>query len=88
MCDSLRPPRTIALQAPPTMEFSRQEYWSGEPFPSPRDPPDPGIEPGAPALLAGSLSFQLQVQFSRSVVSNSLRPHESQHARPPRPGKP
>ena len=37
------------------MEFSRQEYWHGLPFPSPGDLPDPGIEPGSPALLADSL---------------------------------
>ena len=37
------------------MEFSKQEYWSGKPFPSPEDPPDPGIEPGSPALQADSL---------------------------------
>ena len=37
------------------MEFSRQEYWSGLPFPSPGDVPDPGIEPGSPALQAASL---------------------------------
>ena len=42
-------------QAPLSMEFSRQEYWSGLPFPSPGDHPDPGIEPGSPALLADSL---------------------------------
>ena len=43
-------PWTVAHQAPPSMEFSRQEYWSGLPLPSPRDLPDPGIEPGSPAL--------------------------------------
>ena len=37
------------------MEFSRQEYWSGLPFPSPEDLPDPGIEPGSPALRADAL---------------------------------
>ena len=37
------------------MEISRQEYWSELPFPSPGDLPDPGIEPGSPALLADSL---------------------------------
>ena len=42
--------RTVACQAPPSMGFSRQEYWSGVPFPSPGDLPDPGIEPGSPAL--------------------------------------
>ena len=43
-------PWTVANQAPPSMEFSRQEYWSELPFPSPGDLPDPGIEPGSPAL--------------------------------------
>ena len=43
MSDSLRPP--------PSMGFSRQEYWSREPFPSPGDLPDPEIEPGSPVLL-------------------------------------
>ena len=43
-------PWTIAYQAPPSMGFSRQEYWSGLPFPSLRDLPDPGIEPRSPAL--------------------------------------
>ena len=38
-------PWTVACQAPPSMGFSKQEYWSGLPFPSPRDLPDPGIEP-------------------------------------------
>ena len=48
-------PWTVAYQAPPSMEFSRQEYWSGVPFPSPGDLPDPGIEPGSPALQADAL---------------------------------
>ena len=43
-------PWTVAYQAPPSMRFSRQEYWSGLPFPSPGDLPNPGIEPGSPAL--------------------------------------
>ena len=42
-------------QAPPSMEFSRQEYWSGLPFPSPGDLPDPGIKPRSPALQADAL---------------------------------
>ena len=41
---------TVAYQAPQSMGFSRQQYWSGLPFPSPGDLPDPGIEPGSPAL--------------------------------------
>ena len=40
----------IAHQAPLSMGFSRQEYWNGQPFPSPGDLPDPGIEPGSPSL--------------------------------------
>ena len=44
------PPWTVAYQAHLSMGFSRQEYWSGLPFPSPGDVPDPGIEPGSPAL--------------------------------------
>ena len=43
-------PQTVTYQAPPSMGFSRQEYWSGLPFPSPEDLPDPGIEPGSPTL--------------------------------------
>ena len=41
-------PRTVDYQAPPSMGFSRQEYWSGLPFPSPGDLPDPRIEPRSP----------------------------------------
>ena len=48
-------PWTVAYQAPLSMEFSRQEYWNGLPFPSPGDLPDPGIEPGSPALQANAL---------------------------------
>ena len=43
-------PWTVAYQAPPSTEFSRQEYWSGLPFLSPGGLPDPGIEPRSPAL--------------------------------------
>ena len=61
-------PWTAAHQAPQSMRYSRQEYWSGLPFPSPQH-----------CLHFGS------VQFSRPVVSDSLWPRESQHARPPCP---
>ena len=43
-------PWSVAHQAPLSMGFSRQEYWSGLPFPSPGDLPDPGTEPGSPVL--------------------------------------
>ena len=48
-------PWTVAYQAPWSMGFSRQEYWSGLPFPSPGDLPNPGIEPGSPALQTDAL---------------------------------
>ena len=48
-------PWTVAHQAPLSMGFSRQEYWSGLPFPSPGDLPDPGIESESPVMQAVSL---------------------------------
>ena len=47
--------QTVACQATLPMEFSRQEYWRGLPYPSPGDLPNPGIEPGFPTLQADSL---------------------------------
>ena len=95
-------PCTVAHQAPLSMEFSRQEYWSRLPFPTPGDLPDPGIKPLSPAFpaLAGrffttsatwevphsSLCFtRFSVQFSSSVVSDSLQRHGPQHASLPCP---
>ena len=51
-------PWTIAHQAPPSMGSSRQEYWSGLPFPSPGDLPDPGIEPRSPIMQADALTSE------------------------------
>ena len=54
-------PWTVAYQAPQSMGFSRQEYWSGVPFPSPGDLPDPEIEPASPApptLASGFLTTE------------------------------
>ena len=48
-------PWTVAYQSPQSMEFSRQEYWSGLPFPSPGDLPNSGIKPRSPALQADAL---------------------------------
>ena len=53
--DSFATPWTVACQAPLSMGFSRQEYWSGLPFPSPGDLPDPGIKPGFLIFRADSL---------------------------------
>ena len=51
-------PWTVAYQAPPSMGFSRQEYCSGLPFPSPGDLPDQGIKPGSPSLQADALTSE------------------------------
>ena len=89
----LKTPWTVAHQAPLFMGFFRQEYWSALSFPSPGDLPDPGIKPRSPSLQVDALNSESagkpilssSVQFSRSVVSDSLQPHESQHTRPPCP---
>ena len=68
-------PWTIAHQAPPSVEFSRQEYWSGLPFPSPGDLPVPGIEPGSPAMQADAqMLYRLSHQGSPflSLVTKSI----------------
>ena len=53
-------PWTVSCQSPLSMELSRQEYWSGLPFPSPGDLPNPGIEPKSPALQVDSLPAEPQ----------------------------
>ena len=50
-------PWTVAYQAPPSMGFSRQEYWTGLPFPSPGDLPDPGVESGSPGIAGRSFTI-------------------------------
>ena len=62
----LATPWTVAYQAPPPMEFSRREYWSGVPFPSPGDLPNPGIEPRSPALQADV--YHLSHQWSHIYI--------------------
>ena len=61
-------PWTVAYQAPLSMGFSRQECWSGLPFPSPGDLPDPGIEPGSPALQADALPSEPPGKASEAEV--------------------
>ena len=58
-CPTLATPWIVARQAPLSMRFSKQEYWSGLPFPSSGDLPIPGIEPRSPALQADSLMTEL-----------------------------
>ena len=59
-CLTLATPQTVLWQAPLSMGFSRQEYWSGLPFPSPGDFPHPVIKPRSPALWTDSLPAELQ----------------------------
>ena len=59
LCPTLVTPWTLALQVPPSMGFSRQEYWTELPFPSPRDLPNPGIDFMSPAFQADSLLTEL-----------------------------
>ena len=97
MCESLScvqlfatPTDFVAHQASLSMEFSRQEYWSGLPFPFPEELPNPGNKSRSPALQADSLPFELQGSLyseseSRSVLTDSLRPHRRQPTRLRRP---
>ena len=76
-------PWTVARRAPLSMGFSRQAYWSGWPFPSPGDLPDPGIEPAAPELQADSLPLSHQgnprlfIESSYSHIPSPLPPQQS-----------
>ena len=64
-------PWTVAYQAP-SMGFSRQEYWSGLPFPSPGNLPDPGIESGSPALQADALPSHQRKKVLRKLKQMSF----------------
>ena len=66
-------PWTVAYQAPPSLGFSRQEYWSGLPFPSPGDLPNPGIEPGSPVLQADALPSEPPGKSTREVTRRSQK---------------
>ena len=63
-------PWTVAHQAPPSMGFSRQEYWSGLPLPSPGDLPNPGTEPGPPAFQADA--FTSEPPGKKTAASNAV----------------
>ena len=65
----------VAYQVPPSMGFSMQEYWSGLPFSSPGDLPDPGIEPRPPALQADSLPYEPSGN-KRGIKANNWTPLE------------
>ena len=71
MSDPCDPRDCVACQAPLFMGFSRQEYWSVLPFPSPGDLPDPGIKPRSPALQADSLPTEISGKPKRSCFKIS-----------------
>ena len=65
-------PWTVAYQASPSRGFSRQEYWSGLPFPSPEGLPDPGIEPRSPALEADALTYEPPGKLGKRLMREEL----------------
>ena len=72
-CPTFATPWAATCQAPLTMGFSGQEYWSGLPFPSPGDLPDPGIKPRSPALQADSLPTELRGKPPHREISLCIR---------------
>ena len=75
-CPTLFLPHAVTYQAPLSMEFSKQEFWSGLPFPSPGDLPDTGTESRSPVLQADSLPTESPgnpsfVKFSKHCISSS-----------------
>ena len=75
-------PWTVAYQAPPSMGFSRQEYWNGLPFPSPGDLPDPGIEPGCATLQANALPSETPGKPKWGDYPVLVRQNQSSHMGP------
>ena len=71
LCSTLVTPRTVAHQAPLSMGLSRQEYWSGLPFPSPGDLPDPGIKLRSPVLQVDSLLTKLPGKPSTHIYTHA-----------------
>ena len=68
-CPTLATPWTVVSQAPLSMGLPRQEYWSGLPFPSPGNLPNPGIKPASPALASGFFSTEPPGKPSRQIIS-------------------
>ena len=65
-------PWTVVHQVPLSVEFSRQEYWSGLPFSSPGDLPDLRTKPGSPALQADSLLSELQGSLGKGIFNGQI----------------
>ena len=62
-------PWIVAYEVPASMEFSKQEYWSGLPFPSSGDLPNPGMEPGSPALQADAFTIWVNMIFYKKIMN-------------------
>ena len=84
MSNSFAIPWTVACQAPLSMEFPRQEYWSGLPFPSPGDLPNPGIKPVSPALAGKFFTTEppekpkeVYMSLINQHINTDLQPQES-----------
>ena len=75
-CPTFLTPWTVAHQAPLSMGFFRQEYWSGLPFSSPGDPPDPGIKPISPTSLELAGRSFTTVSHGKSMKSKDACPLE------------
>ena len=86
LCPTLcNPMDCIAHQAPLSMEFSKQEYWSRLPFPSPEDLPDPGIKPLSPKLQADSLPTEpLEKPRTFTQQSNHAKIKSTSNCSPPK----
>ena len=85
MYNSFATPWTVAHQAPLSMGFVRQEYWSGLPILSPGDLPNPGIEPTSPALAGGFFTTEPPGKLTQKYTSSFLEPgktHTHTHAHP------
>ena len=73
MSDSFAAPWTVARQAPLSVEFSRQEYWSGLPCAPPGDLPDPGIEPTSPALAGRSFNHWATKESRKRIIDEQKK---------------
>ena len=80
-------PWTVAYPAPLSMEFSRQDYWSGWPFPSPGELPDPGIKSGSPVLQAYSLPSVPQGKTKHPLNCRTLKDNEDSFSENQRPAE-
>ena len=94
-CLTLCNPWTVAHQAPPSMGFSRQEYWSGLPFPSPGDLPDPGIEPRSCLTWSETMGEVMKIMatsfrrsHARTAAFSAPSPAAGQHWPTPPPETP